>query len=434
MTADVIQFPNTRKDSDWFAGGTFLVADFVAMLRREVAVRLARDGNIAVYRDGIYRTGDLELRRVNTVALGNLWTRALDGEIAAFLEATLHAEGDYLPSRAREPLLCLRNGMLDLRTGILAPHGPEHNASVMLDLEWDADARAPLYTAWLHDTIPGQVDDLEESAAAMLDPSRTPTKALFLFGPSRSGKSTFLRIMEAVAGPENVSGVSLHQLSRDQFAAANLEGKMLNVSADLPSADIDDVSLFKMLTGEDVVQANRKYGRQFTFTNRALFAFSANELPSVGESSRAYSERIRPFHFARSFAGQENREIEVRMRRELPGILVRWVAAWQRREARGGRYVETDPAVRATFEEASDRVRRFARQVLLVGPECFATTTELHAAFKLWAQINGVHDLGRTRFAQRLAAVPGVNETRGEPSRQRGWTASVRHRDAWELA
>jgi putative DNA primase/helicase len=66
------------------------------------------------------------------------------------------------------------------------------------------------------------------------------------------------------------------------------------------------VSVFKLMTGEDVVLANRKYGAQFTFTNRALFAFSANELPTIGEGSRAYSERIKPFRFDRSFAGRED--------------------------------------------------------------------------------------------------------------------------------
>jgi putative DNA primase/helicase len=83
----------------------------------------------------------------------------------------------------------------------------------------------------------------------MLDPTITPTKAVFLFGAARSGKSTYLRLLQEIAGPENYSAVTLHQLSDDRFAAANLYGKMLNVAADLPASHVEDLSTFKMMTG-----------------------------------------------------------------------------------------------------------------------------------------------------------------------------------------
>jgi putative DNA primase/helicase len=105
------------------------------------------------------------------------------------------------------------------------------------------------------------LDDLEETMATMLDQSRTPPKAALLHGPSRSGKSTFLRLMTAIAGHENTSAVSLHQLSEDRFASANLYGKILNVAADISADHVRDLSLWKMLTGEDRPRRTGSTGR-----------------------------------------------------------------------------------------------------------------------------------------------------------------------------
>ena len=73
---------------------------------------------------------------------------------------------------------------------------------------------------------------------------------------------------------------------------------MTVVAADLSARHVRDLTWFKLMTGEDLVRGNRKYGNDFHFVNQALFAFSANELPTVGKSSRTYVERIKPFRSA----------------------------------------------------------------------------------------------------------------------------------------
>ena len=161
---------------------------------------------------------------------------------------------------------------------------------------------------------------------------------MFLYGPSRSGKSTYLRLLRAIVGPRDTSSVTLHQLAEDKFASANVYGKRLNIAADLSSREISDLSIFKMLTGEDHISANKKYGAQFTFRNAALFAFSANEIPAVSEGSDAYFQRVIPFNFARSFKGAEDPTIEARILAELPGILVRLAKAAQRFIGNGYQY------------------------------------------------------------------------------------------------
>ena len=306
-------------------------------------------------------------------------------------------------------LVNCRNGLLDVMTGELRPHDPEVLTLFQVPVSYDPKATCPKYEQWLAERLPGQAEALEDVAAQVLDMTRTPQRFLFLFGPPRSGKSTFLRIMVALVGKANTSSVTLHQLSDDRFASANLYGKVLNVAADLSSRDVRDLSSLKMLTGEDQLQGNRKYGAQFSFTSQALLAFSANDVPTVNDPTGAYQERAVPFHFQQQFIGKENPEIEAAILRELPGILNRFVGALRAHRQRGG-YIGADSATRANFARASNRVKEFLDEMTrpVVRPEG-TPRSELWASWKGWADDNGYQAGGRNGFMDKVRGC-GVDE------------------------
>ena len=428
-------------------------ADFVDDLLKDTPAALTREGNIALYSGGAYQVdADAFLSKI-VDAFGNYYTPNILRTVEHVARGRLGGLGLRLPERMSTPLLNCPNTMVDLRTGDLVPHAPEHMSCVQVTVAYDADAGAPNYVAWLREAlrqphhtdadVDRLVDDIEEAAGTMLDPSKTPSKALFLFGPSRSGKSTFLRLLKAVAGAANTSAVTLHDLERDNFAAANLYGRMLNVAADLSSKHVGDLSLFKMITGEDVIKGNRKYGAQFEFTNQALIAFSANELPTVSESSRAYTERIKPFEFPNSFAGREDKHLEDKLLAELPGILARWVRAYGRFLARGG-YAASDAATRAKFEAKSDRVVQFFQDMCTLTPArpeqmldagLGTKRKDVADAFNAWAERNGGSKMGDRTFFERLANVPDVVVVRlKDKNKSRGFNLVVASADddSWQ--
>lgn len=393
------------------------------LLKRNPAA-LREDSEPALYHKGRYSVSSIATTTAVYELLGPAFRSGYETTVRSAVAAELYRDGRYLPHKANSPILNVRNGMLDLRSGELMPHDPKYMSSTQLPVDWDPEAQCPTYDRWLEDRIPHQHEDLEESVSVMLNPSKVPAKAVFLYGPSRSGKSTFIRLLEAMVGDENVSSVDLGTLSSDRFAGANLYGKMLNSSADLSAQHVEDISVFKMMTGGDTIQANPKYGKQFSFRNRALFAFSANTLPSVGEASTAYQERIKPFKFAHSFAGEEDYGLERRLLDELDGILVRWVRAWQRFYARGESYQRTAAEVMAEFTEQSDRIHEWVAEEMAVVPVTDdgngLTGTQLREQYKAWAELNGYMVLGRNRLMQRLRNFPGVHEVRVGQNRLRG--------------
>jgi P4 family phage/plasmid primase-like protien len=419
-----------------------LVRQLADAVRDRYPAALTSEHKVAVYQNGAYDVDGLALTSAVTEFLDDRFRPGHRAAVEEFIVGRLAAERAFLPTHATEPLVNVRNGMLDLVTGELHPHSPSFFSSQQLPVVWDPEARCPVYEEWAESVgILGQLDDLEEIASTMLDPSMTPQKAVFLFGPSRSGKSTFLRLMQDIAGVDNVSAVTLHRLVDDRFAAANVYGKILNVAADLSSRHIQDLSVFKMMTGEDPIQADRKYGRQFAFTNRALFAFSANQLPTVGESSAAYIERIKPFEFGSSFAGREDPTIESRMRRdELSGILRRWVLAYQRRVSRG-LWLPTDPTIRDRFEAGSDRVRQWVQECCTVTTEvngrvisegssvpdkATMTRREIIAAFNQWAEDEHGHSMTGNTVVGKLLAIHGVHNVVRSSNKAKAVNVSLR--------
>jgi len=456
----------SRQKGAFFGDDGLLVRTLADAVRADFPVALARDQTIAVYQDGVYRVSKSRYSGVVGQLLGEDFRPYHRSAVEEFEVGRLTLEGRVLPERLGDPVLNLANGLLDLHTGKLRAHNPEVLSGTQLAIKWDPDATCPTYDAWALDMIPDQIEDLEEVTSTMLDPSSTPPKAAFLYGPSRSGKSTFIRLAEAMVGPEMCSGVTLQQLATDRFAAANVYSKMLNAAADVPASHIDDISAFKMLTGQDLIQANRKYGQQFTYVNQALFMFSGNELPTVAEASRAYLERIKPFKFGHSFAGSEDPSIEARMMTELPGILVRWVSAFQRLRGRGG-YVPTLPEVAEEFETQSNRVRMWVSEEMEIvtdfptesedsdgsegspgsfaeAPGSFAglravfpgaelpaglgtSKDQLRKWFDRWAASTGQGSMGRKLFNGHLTSIDGVVEVRILPNRTRGVNV-IRHR------
>jgi P4 family phage/plasmid primase-like protien len=418
--------------SRYFTDGGALLAQVLATeVIAQWPCALTREQRVAIYRNGVYRLDTLALSAAVAECLGDRFTPKHRATVTEFIAGRLYTIEQILPEQSRNPLLNVRNGMLNIITGDLTPHDPVHLSAIQIPVTWNPDATCPRYEQWVNDRVPQQVEDLEETISTMLDPSRTPTRALFAFGPSRSGKSTFLRIAAAVAGIQNVSAVTLHQLTDNRFAAANVYGKILNSAADISSSHVEDISIFKMLTGEDPIHADRKYGGQFTFTNRALFAFSANTLPTIGDSSRAYVERIKPFAFSSSFAGHENPEIEIAIMSELPGILVRWVKAYQRLLARGRR-LPTPPDVWQEFEERSDRVRQWVADRceitggVAVSPGSVLPPTEVSSqrmlarAFNHWAREQGGSAMGERKIVDRLTSIDGIVQVRSSFDKSRG--------------
>ncbi|KXP06723.1 DNA primase family protein [Tsukamurella pseudospumae] len=435
-------------------GGGLLVKAIADHLLETHPMALAPDGRLAVYDNGVYRISDYHLQGLLGELLGDFFTVAHLNNVRAFLEGQCHLRGLKLrrePDSRDAPLMNVLNGMVDLRTGAVLPHDPKYLSMRQVGVAWNPDADTAPWRAWLTDRIgEGQVDAFEECLSQILDPRRSPSKALFMFGPPRSGKSTVGRIITVLAGgAESTAAVSLQDLADSDYARASLFGKVANVAMDIPAAHVTSLDAFKMATGGDLMWANKKYGKDFEFRSVALNVFSANKIPSVADDSGAYFERIIPTGFVRTYAGKEDPHVEDVLMEHLDGMLVCLVRAWQAREQRG-KWLTGHTAVVERFTGQSDRVHRFVTSCCAVGvrevpatdpsmpqgvtefPQGPLTKKELYGIFADWVTDEGGSPMGQRAFVERLLAIKGVEQIYHPITRARVLTVGMRPRDQWD--
>lgn len=164
----------------------------------------------------------------------------------------------------------------------------------------------PLFEKSLSEWLAGNSVITKEDVYEMIGYSMTMNTnlktAFFIYGEKNSGKTTYQSILEHLIGHKNRKAISLQRLSKDQFGTYGLQFKILNMVGDMSSMRLDDVSIFKVLTGGDkYVEAEKKGGKQFTFRNIVKIWYNANEIPSIRNNDDAFYSRWILTHFANCF-------------------------------------------------------------------------------------------------------------------------------------
>jgi putative DNA primase/helicase len=398
---------------------------------------LTDSNEFAVFGSRGYTVEPCAVELAGVKLLGNKFRASMEKTYVRTTQFALMEQGRIIKNTFVGGDLPVANGLLDIGTGALAPHTPEYLSLSRLSVEYDPAAECPTYDKWIVDCVGSDnVAVLESAASAMLALGQTGKKALILTGPSRSGKSTFLELMQAVIGRTHVSQESISQLSKDKFSPAQLHNKVLNVCADIESGHLRDISMFKQLTGGDTISAQHKNQKGFTFKNTALMMFSANELPQTSESSRAFLARCIMVEFPNSFIGKEDPSILAKLKAELPGIFNRLLRAY-RASLVDGHHVAMRPSELAEerLARATDRFREFFAQTCKIGDRRDEVTgvRAIRLAFNRWAEAQGGYPLGEKVIRERLAKIEGIRrvERQVDGAKLKGWTLAILPEDEW---
>ncbi|WP_242945537.1 DNA primase family protein [Clostridium perfringens] len=205
----------------------------------------------------------------------------------------------------RNPYLVnVRNGLLDIRDMSFKEHTPNYLSTVQLNVEYNPQVDCPQFKKFLNEVLDCKLIPLVQEIVGYLLTTNTASQKAFVFwGPARTGKSTLLWVVEyLILGKKNVSNIPWQEIG-DKFKTAELLGKLANVFSDLPSKSIDDTGIFKVVTGEDYLMAEKKNKNPFKFKPFARLVFSCNELP------RNYVDRTEGF-YRRLIIVPFNRQIE----------------------------------------------------------------------------------------------------------------------------
>lgn len=278
--------------------GVFDYAVFSHIKKREHIFVLG--GVPYIYRAGIYRA-DRSGAYLKTMIRELIYPRFIKSTTIKRIydlfiaDAELQTEpGDV--NQYPSEWICFRNGFYDPAGRKMIPHDPKYRAVNQIPHDFDPDGHVDgeHIKSWLSFIAP-EKDDREmllQFAGYAMTRDVRQQKFLILLGEGGTGKSTVIKLIEAVIGEENLSNVSLAQLGQ-RFASYGLMGKLLNSCADLEVTALEDTSTLKKLLGEDRLSAEAKGKDAVSFKSYAKLIFSTNELPIVkAERTNGFYRRL----------------------------------------------------------------------------------------------------------------------------------------------
>jgi len=305
--------------------------------------------------------------------------------------------------------IAVLNGILNVETGELTAFRPEEFLLVQIPVKYDPQATCPQITQFLTEVVgQDQIPILEEMIGYCLLQSLPIHKALMLIGEGANGKSTLIELINNFLGPTNVSHVTLQDLCRDKFSIAVLYGKLANTCADLPSETLSTTGKFKILTGNDYIDAQHKYEPHFSFINHAKLIFSANKVPESLDDTLAFFRRWIIISCNNVFTGDkcDPKKIEkISTPEELSGLLNIALKGLKRLLERGEFSItETLEEMRGIYIKKSNSARAFIEEKLEYTPEADAILTkeELYEKYIEYCNQNNLPSTTKGKLTENI--------------------------------
>ena len=310
-------------------------------------------------------------------------------------------------------LLNVQNGTLDLRTGDLRPHRREDMLTRCLPIAYYPDARCPQWVGFLEKAMHAKAEliaFLQKALGYSLTGSTREQCFFLLHGPTKTGKSTFINIAKALLGPYGTQAEMSAFLHKEKDTVRNdladLAGMRLVCAIETDEGKRLAEALIKQLTGgTDTIKARFLFEEYFEYRPQFKIFLATNHKPKVNADDDAVWERIRLIPFAVQIPKDDrDKELEAKLRAELPGILawaVRGCMAWQKDNGLG----EPTAVGEATqqYRDEMDDIGRFLREVCFLGePQTYKTQgSALLKAYHHWC---GQTTMTGKALAQHLTA------------------------------
>lgn len=334
----------------------------------------------------------------------NQTTASLINQTLALLKAKLAAKEDRLGFIADPPpVINCANGEVWIAedgTVELQPHKPKSFLRHCLNVNYDPDAKSPMYDKALLEIF-SVADDAEamarhwnELAGYIIQPRRNIPMIGVLWGRGDNGKTVLIATVIRLLGEPLVCAQPIENFEKNRFAMGSLFGKYLFVDDDvragikLPDGMLKTVSEAKTVTGE------LKFKPPFNFIVRTVPILLCNNVPSVADLSHGMLRRLMVIPFGRTFT-EEDKDATLFERiwaNELAGVLNRALQGLQRLVRREWQFDPPSDVKAATqrFIRDANPLPAFIEECCQVGSKHTCWMKDFYEAYCDWAGANGI--------------------------------------------
>lgn len=317
-------------------------------------------------------------------------------------------------------LLCVRNGVVDLRTGTVMAHDPALRLTRIADIDYLPDAHHQDVDDVL-DVVAPDVRDWLQVLFGYAATGHVSEDVMPVFdGTGSNGKTTLLAAVSAALGEHAKAAPDklLMQSGHDEHPTliADLFGRRLVYIEETSEGGSLKVERMKALTGGGELAA--RYMRQdyFTFTPTHQLVVATNHRPAVNSTEHATWRRLRLVPFPHRYAPpsearEGDRVIDRGLRHRLTRgegqrrAMLAWIVAGAVRWNTDG--LPTCPSINEATSEwrrSEDVILRFIEDRCELGPGLSTQSSTLHREYAAWCEYEGRPSSSNKEFSKRLDA------------------------------
>lgn len=302
-------------------------------------------------------------------------------------------------------IINLKNGFFKIEQMLFHEHTPEYLSRVQLDVEYDENAQCPNFEKFLSECLPEEEDyqnALEAAALTLLKTSCYEIAFMFI-GSGANGKSTFLKVLESILGKNNVSNVSIHDISDNPFMRAELDGKLANIYSDIEASELKNLGVLKMIISGDSIVVSRKHQQPFKMESFTKLIFSANKFPKINDHTLAFFRRFMLIEWNQSFLNNPDRNLIDKLLAERVGIF-NLLAKTAKRiiDNKGLTYLKDPAKLKEMWEELSEPTYKYFNEKTVYSEGDDLERTVLYANYKKFCEDKKISPINPTRFLKFL--------------------------------
>ncbi len=369
-----------------------------------------KDETVYIYNNGIYEQRGKEIIKTEVEnILKNRSSTQVVNEIYEKIKRSTAINYDKFQEIPID-LVCLNNGILNLKTKELISFNPKYYFKTKIPIDFIPKVKSELIINFISEMCyPEDIPVIQEWFGFCLYRRYFIKKAIILFGEKDTGKTILLNILTKFVSEKNVSGVSLQKIaSKDKFALSSLKNKYINIYDDLSADDLKDAGGFKIATGGGYITAEYKFGDSFQFMTFAKNIFSTNKIPNVKDiNDDAYYERWMPLCFDNQIPKKEQDKFifeKITTNKELSGI-INWALEGLDRLLNNGRfsYNKDSNEIKLIMQRQNNPLISFVFEVLEHEDGNRVSKEMMYQVYSKWCQKKKVPRLSKEQLGRNLA-------------------------------
>lgn len=311
-------------------------------------------------------------------------------------------------------LFNMRNGTLELSTGVFKRHSPDDLLSKCSNVVYDPEAHSDLFEKTLSDIMCGnqnKIDYLQRRSGLSLTTDTSSETCDIWYGPTtRNGKGVLGETLLYMHGDYGLSmppEVLAQKKNKDSRTAsgdiARLCGCRFVIASEPPRRMLLDSALLKTLLGRDTVTARHLYQSEFQFTPVFKLVIATNYLPLIQDDSVFSSGRVNVVTFDRHFEPREqDRKLKDKLKTpEQISAIFNWcyhgLLKYRESECEPPKEIKDSTE---SYRENSDKINLFFRECMTKGGNCAAGVA--YKRYASWCTDNGYGTDSKSSFFDSL--------------------------------